>query len=73
MSRRRTQMYNYNLADRKQLVNNFASYGIKDGIIISQAFADRLGAEGIETLKKHRGVDITVISNEQYAKLLKFD
>lgn len=66
-------MYNYNLADRKQLVNNFASYGIKDGIIISQAFADRLGAEGIENLKKHRGVDITVISNEQYAKLLKFD
>lgn len=66
-------MYNYNLADRKQLVNYFASYGIKDGIIISQAFADRLGAEGIENLKKHRGVDITVISNKQYAKLLKFD
>lgn len=66
-------MYNYNLADRKQLVNNFASYGIKDGIIISQAFADRLGAEGIENLKKTRGVDITVISNKQYAKLLKFD
>lgn len=66
-------MYNYNLADRKQLVNNFASYGIKDGIIISQAFADRLGAEGIENLKQNRGVDITVISNEQYAKLLKFD
>lgn len=64
-------MYNYNLADRKQLVN--ASYGIKDGIIISQAFADRLGAEGIENLKQNRGVDITVISNEQYAKLLKFD
>lgn len=66
-------MYNYNLADRQQLVNNFASFGIKDGIIISQAFADRLGAEGIENLKKSRGVDITVISNEQYAKLLKFD
>lgn len=65
--------YNYNLADRQQLVNNFASFGIKDGIIISQAFADRLGAEGIENLKKSRGVDITVISNEQYAKLLKFD
>lgn len=65
--------YNYNLADKQQLVNNFASFGIKDGIIISQAFADRLGAEGIENLKKSRGVDITVISNEQYAKLLKFD
>ena len=66
-------MYNYNFADRQQLVKHFASYGIKDGIIISQAYADRLGAEGIENLKKNRGVDITVISNKQYAKMLKFD
>lgn len=61
-------MYNYNLADRQQL-----DYNIKDDIIISQAFVDGFGAEGIESLKKTRGVDITVISNEQYAKLLKFD
>lgn len=49
-------MYNYNLADRQQLVKHFASYGIKDGIIISRAYADRLGAEGLENLKKNRGV-----------------